>query len=67
MKLVFFLLLQTIQILKEIGPAFFIENINSNSETYVNAVEYFVQVVLNVLAGMDAREGKKADKKLMQG
>ncbi|KAG8191985.1 hypothetical protein JTE90_002255 [Oedothorax gibbosus] len=53
-------------ILKEIGLPFFIENLNSNSETYVNAVEYFIQVILNVLSGMDIREGKKRDRKLVK-
>lgn len=54
---------RTKQILKEITIPFLIENLNSNSENFVTAVQYFIQVILNVLAGMDVREGKKADKK----
>lgn len=51
-------------ILREIGVPFLIENLNSNSENYVNAVQYLIQIILNALVGMDLRESKKPDKKL---
>ncbi|GIX73165.1 protein unc-45 homolog B [Caerostris extrusa] len=57
---------RTYRILDEIGPSFLIENLNSDSENYVTAVQYFIQVILNVLSGMDVKEGKKADKKLLK-
>ncbi|GBM84315.1 Protein unc-45 B [Araneus ventricosus] len=57
---------RTYEVLKEIGVSFLVENLNSNSENYVSAVQYFIQVILNVLAGMDIRNGKKSDKKLMK-
>ncbi|KAF8781399.1 Protein unc-45 like protein [Argiope bruennichi] len=57
---------RTYEILKEIGVPFLVENLNSNSENYVNAVQYFIQVILNVLAGMDIKDGKKSNKKLIK-
>lgn len=54
-------------ILHEIGVPFLIENLNSQSENYVNAVQYFVQIILNALVGMDVKQSKKPDKKLKAG
>lgn len=53
--------------LHDIGVPFLIENLNSNSEDYVNSVQYFIQIILNALSGMDVRDSKKPDKKLMAG
>ncbi|XP_035224190.1 protein unc-45 homolog B-like, partial [Stegodyphus dumicola] len=58
---------RTILVLQIIGVPFLFENINSNSENYVNSVQYFIQVILNTLSGMDVREEKKPDIDLIIG
>lgn len=57
---------RTTEVLKQIGVPFLIDNLRSTSEQYVSAVQYLIQVLINSLSGMDLKEGKKPDKKIMK-
>ncbi|XP_067141950.1 LOW QUALITY PROTEIN: protein unc-45 homolog B-like [Centruroides vittatus] len=57
---------KVLTVLEQVGLPFIMENMNSQSQQYVNAVQFWIQVIINTLSGMDIKEGKKPDKKLMK-
>lgn len=57
---------KVITVLEIVGLPFIMENINSKSQQYVNAVQFWIQIIINSLSGMDIKEGKKPNKELMK-
>lgn len=57
---------KVITVLEKVGLPFIMENINSKSQQYVNAVQFWIQIIINSLSGMDIKEGKKPNKELMK-
>lgn len=54
-------------ILTEVGIPWFLDLMNSKDEDQVNATQYVFQTLLNTLAGMNIKKGKKADNALLGG
>ncbi|UYV64416.1 UNC45A [Cordylochernes scorpioides] len=57
----------TLRILEKVGVPFFIDLLNrTGSAEYISAVQYWVQMIINTLSGMDLKQGTKPDKQLMK-
>ncbi|XP_047471995.1 LOW QUALITY PROTEIN: protein unc-45 homolog B-like [Penaeus chinensis] len=52
-------------VLTEVGIPWFLDLMNSKDEDQVNATQYVFQTMLNTLAGMNIKKGKKADNFLL--
>lgn len=53
--------------LTEVGIPWLLDLMNSKDEDQVNATQYVFQTLLNTLAGMNIKKGKKADNALLGG
>uniref|UniRef100_T1JCZ1 Protein unc-45 homolog B n=1 Tax=Strigamia maritima TaxID=126957 RepID=T1JCZ1_STRMM len=57
---------RTRRILAQVTIAQMIEGLNSKLEVQVNAAQHAVQIIFDTFSGMDLKEEKKADKKLLE-
>lgn len=53
-------------VIEELGIPWFLQILDSTDEERVNASQYCMQTVLNVLSGLDNKPGSKPDAKLME-